>query len=234
MPGINVTTAVRTGPVGTTDIVSGQAFMIGATERGPVDEPLLLRSFQDYITYYGNYQADSLYMHAKTFFDEGGSRLWVRRAHSGAASAAIAGTATIRDSAASASMLISAKTPGPWSSNLSVEVQDSTTAGSTVASAAYRILIRLDNELVLTTRDLVDITDGVNVINSSGISHLVEASGPVVPNAGLPVAASAEDFQPGAAADPTVASIASDLLGNDSDARTRYADGAFSANLKSG
>jgi len=69
MPGVNITTAVRTGPVGTGDIVSGQVFMVGETERGPLDEPTLLRSFSDFTTYYGNYKSGNLYSHVKTFFE---------------------------------------------------------------------------------------------------------------------------------------------------------------------
>ena len=34
MPGINVTTAVRTGPTGNGDIVAGQWFVVGEAERG--------------------------------------------------------------------------------------------------------------------------------------------------------------------------------------------------------
>jgi len=232
MPGINVTTAVRTGPVGTTDIVSGQAFMIGATERGPVDEPLLLRSFQDYTTYYGNYQANSLYMHAKTFFDEGGSRLYVRRAHAGTAASATVGSLALNDSASSATMIVEAKTPGPWSANLTVQVQNNSD-DSNIAAGSFRILIRLDGELLLSTRDLVDVSDAINVINSSSVNHLIEASDDAT-SSNNPDSLAATALSTGVAPAPTDTTIAEDLVGTSAGAVSRYGDVAFSPNLKSG
>jgi len=165
MPGVNITTAVRTGPVGTGDIVSGQVFMVGETERGPLDEPTLLRSFSDFTTYYGNYKSGNLYSHVKTFFDEGGSRCQVMRVL-GANSAA--GQISLVDSAGSATMIIKAKNAGAWSDNLDVDVVDADSAG-------FRIEIYLDDVLLLRTRDLTSTTDAINVLNSSEVSHLIVA-----------------------------------------------------------
>ena len=89
MPGVNVTTAVRSGPVGAGDIVAGQVFMVGEAERGPTAEPTLLRSFGDYTTYYGNYKSTNLYAHVKTYFDEGGTRCHVQRVVGSGAAAAL-------------------------------------------------------------------------------------------------------------------------------------------------
>jgi len=169
MPGVNVTTAVRTGPVGTGDVVAGQVFMVGEAERGPTDQPTLLRSFSDYTTYYGNYQSGSLYSHVKTFFDEGGGRCYVQRV---AASDAAVGTIDLVDSAGSATMTITAKNVGEWSDNLDVEVATSDVG----VSGTYRLKVYLDDRLLLTTRDLVSKIDGINVINSSSVNHLIEAS----------------------------------------------------------
>ena len=70
MPGINVTTAVRTGPTGNGDIVAGQWFVVGEAERGDITKPTLCRSFSDYVREYGDYQAGNLYQYVKTYFDE--------------------------------------------------------------------------------------------------------------------------------------------------------------------
>ncbi len=166
MPGVNITTAVRTGPVGTGDIVSGQVFMVGEAERGPLDEPTLLRSFSDYTTYYGNYKAGNLYSHVKTFFDEGGSRCQVMRV---LGSNSAAGSVDLVDSAGSATMTISAKNAGAWSANLDVDVIAADNAG-------FRIEVYLDDLLLLRTRDLTSTTDAINVLNASEVSHLLLAS----------------------------------------------------------
>ena len=174
MPGVNVTTAVRTGPVGTGDIVAGQVFLVGETERGPTTAPTLLRSFSDYTTYYGNYDvttADTskpnLYAHVKTFFDEGGSRCYVQRV---AGSGAAAGSIMLNDSSGSAVLNIDAKTVGAWSDNLEVEV----VAGD--QASTFKVKVTLDSALLLTTRDLVDLDDAQSVINASAVNHLLDAN----------------------------------------------------------
>lgn len=167
MPGVNVTTAVRSGPVGAGDIVAGQVFMVGETERGPTDEPTLLRSFSDYTTYYGNYKSSNLYAHVKTYFDEGGTRCYVQRVvGAGAGKGTVALTS---NSAASAGMTITAKDVGAWAANLSVEVLGGDSSG-------YRLKFVLDGSTLLTTRDLVTVADGINFVNASAVNHLVEAT----------------------------------------------------------
>ena len=167
MPGVNVTTAVRSGPVGAGDIVAGQVFMVGEAERGPTDEPTLLRSFSDYTTYYGNYKSSNLYAHVKTYFDEGGTRCYVQRVVGAGAGA---GTVNLTsNSGASAGMTITAKNVGAWAANLSVEVLGADTAG-------YRLKFVLDGSTLLTTRDLVTVADGINFVNASAVNHLVEAT----------------------------------------------------------
>ena len=112
MPGVNVTTAVRTGPVGTTDNVAGQLFIVAPAERGSTTEPTLLRSFSDYTTYYGNYQSGNMYSHVKTFFDEGGSRCYAFRAINYDADDATTSTITLNDSSGSATMTLTSKNKG--------------------------------------------------------------------------------------------------------------------------
>lgn len=175
MPGVNVTTAVRTGPVGTGDVVAGQVFLVGEAERGPTDEPTLLRSFSDYTTYYGNYQSGNLYSHVKTFFDEGGARCYVMRVL-GASSAP--GTLTLLDADDDGTMVITAKNDGAWSSNLDVEV-----VAADALTGGFKMNIYLDDVLLLATRDLADVTDAINVINASAVSHLVVASNDVTSSA---------------------------------------------------
>lgn len=174
MPGVNVTTAVRTGPVGTGDIVAGQVFLVGETERGPTTAPTLLRSFSDYTTYYGNYDVSSadstksnLYAHVKTFFDEGGSRCYVQRV---AGAGAAAGNIVLNDSSGSAVLNIDAQSVGAWSDNLDIEVVAGDQAGY------FKVKVYLDNALLLTTRDLADLDDAQSVLNTSAVNHLIDVN----------------------------------------------------------
>ena len=175
MPGVNVTTAVRTGPVGTNNNVAGQVFMVGTAERGSTTEPTLLRSFSDYTTYYGNYQSGNMYSHVKTFFDEGGSRCYVFRAINYDADDATTSTITLNDSSGSATMTLTSKNKGAWGNNLSVAVENNSD-DSNILSGYFRLKISLDSALLLTTRDLLDVNDAVEVINTSIVNHLVTAA----------------------------------------------------------
>ena len=175
MPGINVTTAVRTGPTGNGDIVAGQWFVVGEAERGDITKPTLCRSFSDYVREYGDYQAGNLYQYVKTYFDEGGTRCYVQRVLGASHATA---TKTFQDTAGSPANTITftAKNPGKWGNTLSVEIL--TSADATVAISGYfRVKIYLNSVLIFTSRDLKDVPDAVNFINNSRtVNHLIVAS----------------------------------------------------------
>lgn len=178
MPGVVVTTAVRTGPSGAGDITAGQLFIAGETERGSITDATLIRSFSEFTTEYGNYVAGNLWPHVKAYFEEGGSRCYVGRTVDATATA---GTLAI-DGPTVPVIDLDAKNPGAWSANVDVEVlaPDVTLAG------AFRLRFWLDDVLLVTSRDLVDEADGVAWVNTSSVSHLVVATdlaatgGPVV------------------------------------------------------
>ena len=48
MPGVNVTTAARSGPSTPLRATSGQLFVAGLAERGSTTDPILLRGMADY------------------------------------------------------------------------------------------------------------------------------------------------------------------------------------------
>ncbi len=167
MPGINVTTAVRTGPVGTGDIVAGQWFVVGETERGDLAVPTLCRSFSDYVKYYGDYQAGNLYQYVKTYFDEGGTRCYVQRVLGASSSTA---AKTLDDSSSADTITFTAKNAGQWGNKLSVQVVAADVSG-------FRVKIYLNDVLLYTTRDCTSVTDCVNLINAApAVSHLIVAS----------------------------------------------------------
>lgn len=217
MPGVNITTAVRTGPVGTSDITASQVFMVGEAERGPTDAPTLLRSFSDYTTYYGNYESSSLYAHVKTFFDEGGTRCYVQRV---VGSGATAGTLSLADSASATVLSFTAKNAGDWSDNLTVEVAASDTTVS--GSNSFKLKVALDGKLLLTTRNLTSVTEAATLINSSSVAHLLEATATEQDPVTVPVTVSAQALSGGS--DGSAASTSDLTAGLD----------LFSASLKSG
>ena len=166
MPGVVIKTAVRSGPSGEGDLEVGQYFVAGECERGRITEPTIVRSFSEFVAEYGDYESGSLWPHVKLYFEEGGSRAYVYRITGTNASA---GSLDLDDSGATPTMRITAANPGDWSANLSVSVDTPDVAG-------FKISVYLNSVLQLQTRDLVDVTDAVSVLNNSAVNHLIVAS----------------------------------------------------------
>ena len=126
MPGVNVTTQTRTGPVAFNAAPSGQVFMAGQAERGSVTSAVAVRGLADFISKFGDRVAYShLYDNIATFFEEGGSLAYVTRV---VGPAATAGSITLNDrqTPSEPTLEIDAASPGAWSSNLDVVVDDTT------------------------------------------------------------------------------------------------------------
>ena len=131
MPGVNVSTATRTGPTAVVTATSGQFFVAGQAERGPVDTATLLTGFADFETYYGDKVSYShLSDTVKTFFEEGGSKCYVSRV---VGPTPTKGTRVLVDravgGAAATTLTLNAINEGAWSSDLSVTVD---AAGTTI------------------------------------------------------------------------------------------------------
>lgn len=80
MPGLVVTTGVRVGAAGTTDAPASSFFIVGTAERGPDSAYALIESMAQAESVYGGELAGTtLYRHLEIFFEEGGTRAYVRR-----------------------------------------------------------------------------------------------------------------------------------------------------------
>jgi hypothetical protein len=80
MPGVVISTSVRTGPSTATVRESSQLFVVGLADRGPSDEAVLVQSIAEFEAMFGDYRSDS-YLHptVETFFEEGGTQAYVAR-----------------------------------------------------------------------------------------------------------------------------------------------------------
>jgi len=126
MPGVQITTAVRTGPAVTGTAPDSTFFIVGRTERGTDSGAKLVTSLDEYVTYFGGYVADQYtYSSVRTFFEEGGANCYVSRA------SAADGVAAFRDCAASVGGIkLTAVGKGTWGNNIGVLV---TVSGGTMA-----------------------------------------------------------------------------------------------------
>ena len=116
MPGVQITTAVRTGPAVTGTAPDSTFFIVGRTERGTDSAAKLVTSLAEYETYFGGYVADQYtYSSVRTFFEEGGANCYVSRA------SAADGVAAFRDCAASVGGIkLTAVGKGTWGNNIGV------------------------------------------------------------------------------------------------------------------
>jgi hypothetical protein len=169
MPGVVVTTAVRSGPSGVGDIESSQMFLAGEFQRGPTDEAKLVRSFSEFKTYYGEYTTSTTgWIPVKTFFEEGGSRAYIARA---IGATPVAATGSLQATGALDTIDFTAADVGTWGNSLVIAANNDNIVGS-----GFRLTVTLDGELLLTTPELASVAAAISYINTSSVSHLVVAS----------------------------------------------------------
>lgn len=159
MPGVIVSTSVRTGPVGAQVAPAASFFVAGVAERGPADEYTSITSISEFESVYGGRVAgSSLYDSVATFFEEGGARCYVARI---VGPDAESGTLTLGGSVG-----LTAKGPGVWSADLYGKAE--TSGGSSVVKLYYP-----DNAtLVYTSAAYDNVADLVSAINASTVASL--------------------------------------------------------------
>jgi hypothetical protein len=185
MPGIVVSTSVRTGPSTVNQNPAATFFVVGQTQRGPAAAPKLVTSIADYEAIYGEYVAyGQTHQQVQTFFEEGGAQVYVSRV---VGASATVGSLTLVDSGSANSITLTAVGAGDWTSNLSADVLS---IGSGVS-----IRLRLNGELVYATGEVGTVTTAVNRINNSLVASryvTAEASG-----SNLPIVVSGANFSAG-------------------------------------
>lgn len=202
MPGVVITTGVRTGPSGVIVAPSSTWFVVGTAERGSVTDPQLITSFADFETYYGTYNASfTLHQNVKTFFEEGGARCYVSRA---VGASAVAGTLTLNASGAVPALTLTAKNPGAWSANLRAEVLPGVVSG-------FILRLTFNNVLVFSTGDVATVTEAVNKVNASTVAGIYATAAALQPASAL-VTVAATPFSSGAnGTAPTTAQLVTAL-----------------------
>lgn len=161
MPGVVVTTAVRTGPTTPNTAPASTFFVAGTAQRGPVDEARLITGLVEFEAVYGTYSAsDTLHQQVQTFFEEGGARVYVARTV-GASVAPTAGFLEIESA-----LRLDAANVGAWSSDLEVEIVENN-------ASKFAVRLILDGELVYNTGYVVDVDAAVAAINASSVATLL-------------------------------------------------------------
>ena len=135
MPGVVITTAVRTGPAVALLNQASQAFFVGIAQRGPVDRAVLVTSLEEFEAIFGGYISSAL-LHptVEMFFEEGGTQCYIARV---VGPSATTGTLALSDDdeattdgANSVAINLTANGPGAWSTTVSAAVTAGTVAGT--------------------------------------------------------------------------------------------------------
>ncbi len=161
MPGVVISTAVRTGPSAATTRESSQLFVVGLAERGPANEAVMVQSIAEFEYVFGGFVSYS-YLHptVETFFEEGGTQAYVSRVVGADAASA---EKILLDSTDQAVLTLVANGPGDWSSNLQVSVTNPT--GTTFAVTIY-----YNSVSVYNTGTVSSVAQAAGRINLSSIA----------------------------------------------------------------
>lgn len=169
MPGIQISTAVRTGPTNTTVRETSQAFFVGKALRGPSDEALLVQSLEDFEMKFGGYMSGSfLHPTVEAFFEEGGTRCYVARV-TNTTGTAIANSLLL-DDADDTTITLTANGPGVWGNDLAVKVED----GAIGASGDSVIVTIYDGaRIIMSTGTCTTPAQICGKINSHPVASLM-------------------------------------------------------------
>lgn len=177
MPGVVVTTAVRTGPNTVTAAPSSTYFVVGTAERGPIDAAQVVNSLAEFEVYYGGYTSDgTLHEHLQTFFEEGGSRAYVGRVVGGGASAGVGTSGTLT---------VTAANPGAWCN--AAPPQSGLEFAVVASGSGFRFQLILNGETVYTSPvvstqgELVAATSTSNVAKAYATVSTSNAAGALSP-----------------------------------------------------
>lgn len=162
MPGVVISTAVRTGPSSATVRDSSQLFVVGLAERGPSDEAVLIQSLADFELNFGEFLSTS-YLHptVETFFEEGGTQCYVARV---VGASATSGTLDLEDDATDVVLTIDANGPGSWSANVDVVVEE------VVSGTSFRIKLYYNDVLIYNTGTVTSVSQAAGRINTSAVA----------------------------------------------------------------
>ena len=190
MPGVVVTTAVRTGPTAVNVAPASTFFVVGESQRGPVDEARLVTSLAEFEVRYGGYIATgSLHQQIQTYFEEGGSRAYVSRV---VGSSAVAASLEVDDNAGSPAFTLTAANPGTWANNLAGLSITTEVSGSGIALKLY-----LNQDLVYSTGSQANAGAMVSAINDSSIASVYCTATTINQSAALAASATAQGFTGG-------------------------------------
>ena len=140
-------------------ISTSAAAMVGIAERGPINKPTLVTSWEQFVNQFGSYITTGYLAYAaRAFFDNGGAVLYVCRvAHQSAPTdrstlTAVKSTVSIKNRAAQPAdtLRVKAASEGSWGDRLAVQIED----GTRDPQGSFNLIVRHKGEVVEVFKDL--------------------------------------------------------------------------------
>lgn len=213
--GVEITTATQHSSAPPAVPGAATVFMTGTTERGPLDEAVLVESLDDYVSVFGNrISGGTLHDAAIGLFRSGVKRVVVARA---AGASAAAASITLKDKSTTPgldTLTITASSKGAWGNDLKVEVKAGT------KSNTYRIVVTRDDIVLVDRNNLASPAEAVTAFaNNRWVRAVDEGTATASPN-NIPKVAAATSMTGGdddldALTDETEVVAALDLLDED-------------------
>ena len=125
MPGVTISTAVRTGATNTGTAPAATFFLLGTAERGKGSVAVPVTSLSDFETKFGEHVTGSYSWYSmKTFFEEGGVSAYFVKVN---AAAGVAATKALLAPSSAAGVTFTAVSKGVWGNSLGFAVTNNTT-----------------------------------------------------------------------------------------------------------
>jgi phage tail sheath protein FI len=133
--------------------------MVGVAEKGPINKPVLVTSWEQFINRFGSYINESYLAYtARAFFDNGGSVLYINRiAHLTDPTdrdtlTAVKASAVLqnREATPADALRVQAINEGAWGDQLSVSIED----GTLDPANHFKLVVRFKGEVVEVFKDL--------------------------------------------------------------------------------
>ena len=126
MPGVTISTAIRTGAVNEGVAPAATFFLLGTAERGKGSVAVAVNSLEDFETKFGEHVTGSYsWYSAKTFFEEGGVQMYFVKVN---AAAGVAATKALVGTSSAAGVTFTAVSKGVWGNSLGFAVTNNTTS----------------------------------------------------------------------------------------------------------
>lgn len=166
MPGVVISTAVRTGPSSTTVRESSQLFVVGTAQKGKSTAAVVIESLAEFENMFGGFISTSfLHPTVETFFEEGGTRCYVTRVVGTSAATATKTLNTGTGGSASVALTLTANGTGVWANGATGGLSVAVTQPS--AGTNFAIQLLLDGVQVYSTGTCTSVNQAVGRINTS-------------------------------------------------------------------